>query len=673
MNATANPGAMPSARAMFMVLAAFAISVLLHVDSTPLWCSAAAGIALVWHGLFLLGRLRLPGTALRLLIAATLFAATLASFRTLQGLSAGSALLLVMGSAKLLEIRKRRDAMVMAFVSLVLLLAACLDRQSLARMPLYLLAGWSACAAIAALGATPASHSLRRAFRTAGVALLLGLPFAGACFLLVPRLPGPLWSWPSGDQARTGLGDEMSPGSISELSASDEPAFRVRFEGPPPPASARYWRGPVLHDFDGHTWRRAQGQIAPTPTSEARGTDIRYHVMLEPHGRNWLFGLDTIREISGPFTFLTFDGQAITARPVTSMRAYDGLSNLQVRNTGPLSRTGRRLDTRLPPGRNPRSIDLARSMRAAASSDRDYTQRVLELFRTNGFQYTLTPPRLGLDSVDDLLFNTRLGFCGHFASAYVTLMRAAGIPARVVTGYLGGEWNSLGGYFLIRQADAHAWAEVWLDGEGWMRIDPTAVVAPERLQQGLMDLMPDRGSATSRLFRSTQWIRSLVTAWDASGNWWEERVVRFNMASQMNLLQRMGLGNIDYRGMALLLLAAATAWGLLVALWTTRRARAPAADLLGTIWLQYQALLRRRGMDIAPHEPPRAIARRVAVRFAQAAADVGEFTAQYLALRYGAGDNASKEQLSALRALLRRISRDTAARRPERTATAVTG
>jgi protein-glutamine gamma-glutamyltransferase len=675
---------MPAPRAMFLVLAAFAIGVALHMDRVPAWCIAAAGIAVAWHSLFLLGRLQLPATALRLLIAATLFAATLASFRTLQGLSAGSALLLVMGAAKLLEIRRRRDAMVMGLVSLVLLLAACLDRQSLVRMPAYLLAGWSACAAIAALGSAPAALSVRRAFRIAGIALLLGLPFAGACFVLVPRLPGPLWSWPSGDQARTGLGDQMSPGSISELSTSDEPAFRVRFDGPLPPAPARYWRGPVLHDFDGYTWRRARGQVAPAPASEARGAEVRYHVMLEPHGRNWLFGLDTIRAISGQYSFLTFDGQALTARPVTSMRAYDGLSNLDVRYPGPLSTTGRRLDTQLPPGRNPRSLDMALSMRAAAASDRDYTRRVLDLFRTGGFRYTLTPPRLGYDSVDDLMFNTRLGFCGHFASAYVTLMRAAGIPARVVTGYLGGEWNSLGGYLLVRQSDAHAWAEVWLDGTGWVRIDPTAVVAPERLEQGLMDLMPNRGTAASRMLRS-HWMRRLVAAWDASGNWWEERVVRFNMASQVNLLQRLGLGNIDYRGMALLLLAAAIVWGLLVGLWTTRGARGPVADRLGATWLQYQALLRRRGMDIAPHEPPRAIARRAAGRFPQVAAQVSQFTEQYLALRYGAGvapqaaqdqaakDGASTGQIRIMRDVLRRIARGTATRRPPRTAAAATG
>ncbi len=242
-----------------------------------------------------------------------------------------------------------------------------------------------------------------------------------------------------------------------------------------------------------------------------------------------------------------------------------------------------------------------------------------------------------------------------------------------MTGYLGGEWNALGGYYLVRQSDAHAWAEVWLDGQGWVRIDPTAVVEPERLQQGLMDLMPDRGTATSRMLRSGPWIRSLVAAWDASGNWWEERVVRFNMASQMNLLQRLGLGAIDYRGMALLLLAAATLWGLLVALWTTRTAGTTGTDPLGAMWLRYKGLLRRRGLRIAPHEPPRAISRRAAGRYPLVAAQINEFTEQYLALRYGAGTHASKEQVRLLRVLLRRIAGGTAAHRRPRTAVTATG
>jgi protein-glutamine gamma-glutamyltransferase len=668
----------PAPRAMLVVLASFAAGVLLHVDRVPVWCLATAAIAVSWHWLHATGHLHLPRATPRLLIAAALCAATLASFRTFQGLGAGSALLVVMGAAKLLEVRKRRDALVVAYVSLVLLLAACLDRQSLVRLPLYLLTGWTACAAITALGesgmdASRKMRPIRHAFRASGMALLLGLPFAVVCFVFVPRLPGPLWGIPPGDQARTGLDDEMSPGSISDLSTSDAPAFRVRFDGAAPPPSARYWRGPVLHNFDGYTWSRLPHQATPAPAFEAQGPDVRYHVMLEPHGRNWLFGLDTVVSVTAPRTFTTFDGQVLSTRPVTSIQSYDAVSSLRVRYPEGLSSMGRRLDTRLPADRNPRSAELARTLWSGSSSDRDYARRVLELFRTGGFRYTLTPPRLNRDSVDDLLFNTRLGFCGHFASAYVSMMRAAGVPSRVVTGYLGGEWNSIGGYYLVRQSDAHAWAEVWLEGEGWTRIDPTAVVAPERLERGLLDLMPDSVPAASRLLRTTPWIRDLVAAWDASGNWWQERIVRFNMNTQMELLRRLGLGDIDYRGMAMLLLVAATAWGLLVALWAARGPRDARMDGLGTTWLRFIALLRRNGLQVAAHEPPRGIARRAAGRFPVVARELSQFTDQYLALRYGPGPAPSPLQIRTLRGLLRRIARGTAMPHRPRTAAATKG
>jgi len=658
-------------RTTMVVLAAFAAGVLLHVDRVPVWCLGVAAISLAWHWLHMLGRLRLPGTVLRFLIAGALCAATLATFRTVQGLGAGSALLLVMGAAKLLELRQRRDAMVVTLVSLILLVAACLDRQSLARLPLYLLTGWTACAAIAALG-EPATQPVRTAFRNSGKALLIGLPFAIACFALVPRLPGPLWGIPRDEQARTGLDDQMSPGSISELSISDAPAFRVRFEGAPPPPSARYWRGPVLHDFDGYTWRRLR-QAVPTPVIEPLGGEVRYHILMEPHGRNWVYGLDTIRSVTAQRSFRTFDGQVLTTRPVTSVTAYDGVSSLRVRYPEPLSTTGRRLDTRLVPGRNPRSAELAARMRADSTDDRDFTQRVLEMFRSGGFKYTLTPPLLDYDSVDDLLFNTRLGFCGHYASAYVSLMRAAGVPARVVTGYLGGEWNAIGGYYLIRQADAHAWAEVWLEGVGWVRIDPTAVVAPERLELGLRDLMPDRGPASSRLLRSTVWIRNVAAAWDATGNWWQERIVRFNMASQMDLMRRLGLGDIDYRGMAMILLGTAALWALGVAMWAARIDHGSRPDALGATWLRFVSLLRWRGMSVAAHEPPRNIARRAAVRFPGVAAQVDAFASTYLELRYGPAQGDSASQVRFLRGLLNRIGRDIAAPRRPQTAAATKG
>ena len=639
-----------------LVLICFAMGVLLHVDRLPPWCTLAAVIAICWQAMHRHRNLPLPGSWLRVLLTLLLTMATLASYRTLSGLTAGGTLLVAMGAAKLLETRQRRDGMVIAIVSLVMVLAACLDRQSLWRLPLYVAAGWSGCAAIAALGSRDETLSSRRAFGHAGRALLWGLPFAVLCFLFVPRLPGALWSLPGSDQAQTGLDDQMSPGGISDLTLSDDPAFRVRFEGEVSLPSARYWRGPVLHDFDGYTWRRVRGQIAVTQPVEEIGPRLRYHVMLEPHGRNWLFGLDTVRAIENRRVSIAFDGQVTQFRPITSAIAYNAVSSLRVRTDAGLSATGRRLDLRLGGSHNPRSRALARQLRAGVADDRAYTRAALDYLRRGGFLYTLTPPLLNHDSVDDLLFNTRRGFCGHFASAYVTLMRAAGVPARVVTGYLGGEWNPIGGYYLVRQSDAHAWAEVWLDDEGWVRIDPTAVVAPERLQRGLRDLLPFSRSTASRLLRANPFLRDLIDRWDAVNSWWQERIVNFNLGTQLDLLRLLGLGDIDFRGMALVLLAGAAGWSLTTLYWISRRVPTQQPDAVGRLWLKYRALLDRRGLAAAPFEAPRALARRIARGVPDAADAVGTFTEHYLRLRYGPGSGATERDAAQLKAQLRAIA-----------------
>ncbi|MEO6185433.1 MAG: DUF3488 and transglutaminase-like domain-containing protein, partial [Steroidobacteraceae bacterium] len=600
-----------------IMLAGFCGSALLHVDRAPLWCLGVAMAAAVWHWLHSTERLRLPTTALRLVLTLVLFAGIATSFRTLNGLAAGSALLLVMGAAKLLETRTRRDAMVVAIVALVLVLAACLDRQSLVRLPLYLGAAWTALAGIAATGGAREAAAAGRAFRTAGRALLLALPLAALCFVLVPRVSGALWSMPGG-QAQTGLSDEMSPGSISDLSISEDIAFRVRFEGPAPPMSQRYWRGPVLHDFDGYTWRRQPGQFALREAAQPVSPPLRYRVMLEPTGRNYLFGIDVIASIDGPRNFRSFDGQVSASRPVTAAIAYEGVSWVNTRYEGPLSTVGRKLDTRLPASRNPRSVAMARELRARATSDEQFSRMALDYFRTAGFEYTLTPPLLDTNSVDDLIFNTKRGFCGHFASAYVTLMRAAGVPARVVTGYLGGTWNAVGGYYTVRQSQAHAWAEIWLEAQGWVRIDPTAAVAPERLRDGAGPLPSANTGAIGTLLGDAQWLHALRDSWDAAGNWWQERVVNFNRDAQLDLLKRFGLEGIDYRGMALLLGAGGALWAF--GLWLlNRRPRHTNPDALGRVWMRFIELLGRRGLSIAAHEGPRSIASRAARHLPEAA------------------------------------------------------
>jgi protein-glutamine gamma-glutamyltransferase len=652
-----------------IMLAAFASGVLLHVDRAPLWCLGVAVAAMLWHWLHHWRRVPLPGSILRLLLTLALLGAVATSFGSVTGLAAGSSLLVTMGAAKLLETRTSRDATVMAIVALLLMLAASLDRQALLRMPLYLLTGWIALATLAALSGTHAASSAWRAFSTPGRALLVALPLAALCFVLVPRLPGALWSMPTNEQAQTGLSDEMSPGSISELSISDDIAFRVRFEGPAPPMGQRYWRGPVLHDFDGYTWRRQPGQGAVVQRPAPLSPPVRYRVLLEPHGRNYLFGLDTIAALEGRRNIQSFDGQVQAFRPITSAITYDGVSHVQTRYSGPLSLTGRKLDSRLPAGRNPRSIALARELRATADSDLHYTRLVLDYFRTKGFEYTLTPPLLDRSSVDDLIFNTRRGFCGHFASAYVTLMRAAGIPARVVTGYMGGTWNSVGGYYAVRQSQAHAWAEVWIDGDGWVRIDPTAVVAPERVRRGTSELLGQNDAALNGILGDAAWLRDLRDSWDAASNWWQERIVNFNRSAQLNLLRYFGLDRIDYRGMTLLLIAAGAVWALLLWLLLVRRSHTTQSDALGRVWNRFIKVLGSRGLTIAAHEGPQTIAMRAAARLPAVAAELQKFTNHYSQLRFGKA-NCDSAQIKSLRRRLRQLEHATATHRRSRTTAA---
>ncbi|MEP7311172.1 MAG: zinc-dependent peptidase [Pseudomonadota bacterium] len=641
-----NEPATPARAALLLTGLAFAGAVLLHVDSAPLWCSVAALLALAWRAANLLRRFPLPGRVLRLCIVIVLAAATALSFRTLNGLAAGSTLLVAMGAAKLLESRARRDALIVCAVSMILLLAACLDRQALPRLPLYALEAWVCCAAFAALGGSAEAAAPRVALRTAGKALLFALPFALLGFLFFPRLPGPLWAMPSTERTMTGLGEEMSPGSISELTVSDAPAFRVRFAGSTPPAAERYWRGPVLHAFDGYTWRRRPGQLAPAPVWEPLGDPVRYRITLEPHGRGWWFALDTVVASPRRGVMLTFDSTLISLRPVDATVSYDALSYTRGRSEGSLSITARRMDTQLPPDRNPRSRALAQQMRAAAGDERAFVAAVLDYFRKGGFRYTLTPPLLDLDSIDDLLFNTRLGFCGHFASAYVNLMRAGGVPARVVTGYQGGQLNEVGGYYLIRQSDAHAWAEVWLDGEGWTRVDPTAVVAPERLTRGLRDLLPETGSLTGRFARASPFLRELLQVWDASNTWWREQVVEFDLTSQLSLLRRLGLPDGDFRVLAGLLGAGGALW-LGFMMWRLRRRGTAGADLLGKEWAAFRTRLTRAGLPYYAHEGPLQLATRAGAEFPALAGQFEVVAGQYARLRYGRSETAELEQLRA--------------------------
>ena len=611
---------------------AFAGGVLLHVDRVPLWAPGVALGLAAWRLASARTGAWLPGTVPRALTALLLVALVMLRYHTLNGLAAGGMLLMLMAGLKLLETRTRRDQFVIIGAGMFLLVAACLDRQDLARVPLYALDVWLSCAALAVVAS--AGFSGRAALALSGRTLLTALPVAVLLFVFFPRLSGSFWAVPHGEQALTGLSDSMSPGSIVRLIASYDPAFRVQFTGAAPPPEERYWRGPVLHDFDGSTWRRAALELH-RERLEYLGAPYRYRISLEPTGQRWWFALDTPARSPDDNVTLSYDYQLLAAGVVNEPVSYEALSYTHTRALAALGPAGRRQDTLLPPAGNPRTLQLARALRGQSRSDGAFVDAVLDYLRRGGFEYSVTPERLGADAIDDFLFNTRAGFCGHYASAFVTLMRAAGVPARVVTGYLGGEWNPIGGFFVVRQSDAHAWAEVWLENRGWTRVDPTAVVAPERLRRGILDLLPDGLSTRERLLHAAAWLAHAWQGWDAARAWWSDHVVRFDYTSQLDLLARLGIRTPDVRYLGWGFMLALLGWLALIAWHIGRTGSAARPDPLARAYLRLCRRLERAGAARAPEQGPVAFAAAVQARRPDLAAAAGALLERYAELRYG--------------------------------------
>jgi hypothetical protein len=347
-----------------------------------------------------------------------------------------------------------------------------------------------------------------------------------------------------------------------------------------------------------------------------------------------MFALDTVDASPRRDVFMSHDRQLSAMDRISESVSYDAVSHLATRSPGELSTLGRRFETMLPTGRNPRAFALAQQLRAGARDDAEYTRVVLDWFRTHGLEYSLEPGVTSLDSVDTTLFDSKLGFCGHFASAYAMMMRAVGVPSRVVTGYLGGEWNPVGGYLIVRQSDAHAWTETWLAGRGWTRIDPTAVVAPERLQQGILELFTDSLPATS-IFLRNAWLNRLNHLWDGANQWWQERVVEFNLRAQFDLLRKLGIDSPEWRHLGWAFAAALLLWIGWVSLSLRRSVARRKPDRLGRAWLRATRRLARVAPPRAAHEGPMDYARRVGASRPELRASVEALATRYARLRFG--------------------------------------
>jgi transglutaminase-like putative cysteine protease len=594
---------------LLRLLAVMALVVAPHAQHVPLWTAiTVAGIGL-WRAAAALNQWPLPRTWLRMLLTFGAFAGIYASFGRVSGQTAGVALLVLMTALKLTEMRTRRDVMVTVFLCYFMLITHFLFSQEL-WMVAYLLV----CAAAITAVLIEANHageplSPRVSLRLSGRMLLEALPLMALLFVLFPRIPGPLWGLPSdsGVAARTGLSDSMAPGDIANLIQSDEVAFRVNFRGAVPPAPARYWRGPVFDYFDGRRWSYG-GRSGQTrmPALELEAGRTEYEVTLEPHRQFWLFTLDmpdpaVLPEKSRLHPF----GNLLSQEQVRERRAYTAVSFTRYRFQPELSDFWRTAGVQLPQRGNPRTRDLAKNWRDAGLDDDAILKRALQQFREQNFYYTLQPPTLGADPVDQFLFETRRGFCEHYASSFTVMMRAAGIPARIVTGYQGGELNTLGGYYVVRQSDAHAWSEVWLANRGWVRVDPTAAVAPSRIEGGLSSALGQTGELPDYMQRrSVRWRFELEARWDFINAKWNAWVLAYGPELQLEFLNRFGIG--DVRSMLLTLTAVSTLFLTVVGFLMLRQTRAAApSDAALNLWRRAQKRLARTGILQRPYEGPR--------------------------------------------------------------------
>jgi protein-glutamine gamma-glutamyltransferase len=615
----------------------------------PLWI-ATFGLVLVALRLWLTHRdgarptaapARIPSWTLVLFALATAWFVRLSYDGHLAGREPSVAFLFILVGIKFLESRTRRDGMLLVCLASFLLITPFLTSQSpfaalMALPALVVLAG-----ALAALDRdADAMPPWRATLQRSGLMLLQGLPLAALLFFLFPRLAAPLWGLPQDYAAQSGLSDTMSPGMISELSLSDAVAFRVDFDGPPPPPARRYWRGPVLTRFDGRTWsalpQRGAGALAV-----AGATTYRYTVTLEPSNKPWLFALEELSQMPqlaggfdddarGGFVMLTPDRQLITRGAVAQVLRYTAASVPGARANA-ASAFDVRLASQSARG-NPRTRELARRLRAEHPQDRDYIAAVLAMFRDEGFVYTLTPPLLPSDPVDMFLFDERRGFCEHFASAFTVLLRDAGIPARVVTGYQGGEINPRGGYMIVRQSDAHAWSEALVDG-AWQRFDPTAAVAPSRIERGIAGALPDSEPLPRFARLSGGWLKNMQLALDALNYAWRRDVIGFNSARQRELWRAFDIGARSAPWVMGAAVAAIGAWGaLLIALMAWRRRHGERAIAL---WRAACARLAAAGLPRLAWEGPLDYAARASARWPQFAIAFTAIAGSYAALRYG--------------------------------------
>ncbi len=640
------------------VIGALAVALFPHALRLPawivIWCAGlwGYGVLAARYGW------RRPGKGVRTGLTLLGILGAMISFGHTFGGDAFAGLLAVMAGLKPMEMATHRDRMVTAFLAYFIVITSLFVYENLA-MTLYM--GLSVLVTTSVLiRLNHPEGSLSRHFRLSGIIMAQALPLTIILFFLFPRVQGSLWGLPQDSTARSGFSDTLSPGRVSQMVQSEEIAFRAQFQGDVPERRQLYWRGIVFYDFDGRSWRWKLR--APVPMDPLEGENpATYTIGLEPHQDRWLFALDL--PATDPDIARLFPDYTLMRRGRVRRKLHYRLTSLMTYNTGPVHKRDRQAALELPEEDNPRSRALARQWAEDAEDPREIVDAALRTIREEPFVYTLSPPTLGANPIDAFFFDTRRGYCEHYASAFAFLMRAADVPARVVGGYQGGTQNPYGSYITVRQSDAHAWVEVYLEGEGWVRIDPTAAVAPDRIERGVAAALapgeaPDFLSG-GRFGGDFRLWRAIRDGWDAVNIAWDMGFAGYAFEQQQSLLKRIGIDLRSWKGPVRALLLAFGLIALIAVGFGIRIFRKPraAADPVREIYESFCRKLARVGLVRDPHLGPVAYARRIGDRRPDLKTPAREIVDHYVRLRYG-GAGVGEAELEAFRRRVRRFQPD---------------
>lgn len=580
------------------LLVAQVLVIIPHVSHVPLWLLGLWLGCAAWRVQVFRMRVPFPNSWVKAALMLSSGFAVYLSRGSLVGLDAAVALLITAFILKLLEMRTRRDALVLIFLGFFSVVTSYLFADGLLAALYSILPVIALLAALLGLQQSSFAAQPLLTLKLASRLFAQAIPLMVLLFVLFPRLE-PLWSLPQPkEQGTVGLSSSMTPGDLADLGQSSALAFRARFDGAIPAQSQLYWRALTLPYFDGRSWSISQQLGTQEPQWQAQGEALSYSIIMQPSTQPWLFALDVGSSEQADIRLMS-DFRLQRSTPVNRAYQYQATSWPNALRQPQLSQMQQHEFLQLPRAGNPQTRDWAQTLRKQYPDDNALVAGLLQHFNQQPYHYTLKSPLLGKDSVDEFLFSSRRGFCAHYAGAMVFTLRAAGIPSRVVAGYQGGETNQAGQFVQVRQFDAHAWVEYWQLGQGWRSVDPTFQVAPERIERGVQDALKDeadlfQGDFLSPLrYQHIAWINQLRMSWESLNHSWQTQILGYQRERQQAWLKQW-FGQVDWQTIGLFLVLSAALIIALLVLWMFKPWQRQ-SDPLQRIVNEFQRVLQRRG------------------------------------------------------------------------------